>query len=120
LDVEAASSAKEAESLLLPVQVHAACAHESVGRNGVRSDGSKHAKQQRRDLCIKAGRKERNGNGSWRTSWRCRAHPDVHVCKSRDRPCVAEHLANVASASQCGPTSPPCSTDFNRFPFIYY
>jgi hypothetical protein len=97
--VEAASSARDAESLLSPVQVYTACAHESVGRNGVRSDGSKYTKQQRCDMCIKAGRKERNGSGSWRTSWRCRAHPDVHICKSRDRPCVAEHLANIANGS---------------------
>jgi hypothetical protein len=118
LDIEAASSAKEAGSLLSPVQVFTACAHESVGRNGVRSDGSKHTKQQRCDLCIKAGRKEPNGSGSWRTSWRCRAHPDVRVCKSRDRPCMAEHLANVASGSQHGPMLPPRSADFNRFPFV--
>jgi hypothetical protein len=66
-------------------------------------------------LCVKAGRKEPNGSGSWRASWRCRAHPDVHVCKSRDRPCMAEHLANVASGSWHGQMSPPRSTDFNRF-----
>ena len=103
LDMEAASSVQEAESLLSPVQVHAACAHESVGRNGVRAGGGACNKQQRRDLCVKAGRKESNnkkpGAGSWRASWRCRAHPDVYVSKSRDRPCVAEHLANVANES---------------------
>ena len=32
LDMEVASSAKEAASLLSPVQVYTACAHESVGR----------------------------------------------------------------------------------------
>jgi hypothetical protein len=99
LDLEMASSAKEAASLLSPAQVCTACAHESVGRNGVRSGGGKCAKQQRCDLCVKAGRKEPNGSGSWHASWRCRAHPDVHVCKSRDRPCMVEHLANIANGS---------------------
>ena len=99
LDMEVASSAKEAASLLSPVQVYTACAHESVGRNGVRSGGGKYTKQQRCDMCIAAGRKEPSGSGSWRTSWRCRAHPDVHICKSSDRPCMAEHLAMVANGS---------------------
>ena len=92
----------------------------SADNQAVRSGGGKYTKQQRCDMYIAAGRKEPSGSGSWRTSWRCRAHPDVHICKSGDRPCMAEHLAMVANGSQCGPMLPPRSADFNRFPFIYY
>jgi hypothetical protein len=80
LDVVQCRADQANDNLYCRREVHTACAHESVGRSGVRSDGSKYTKQQRRVSCIEAGRKERNGSGAWRASWRCRAHPDVHIC----------------------------------------
>ena len=99
LDTETAAAVSEAESFLSPVHAYTSCAHEPIGRNGTRSDGSKYTNQQRCDACSKAGRKEKNGKGAWKTSWRCRAHPDICLCKSSNRPCMAEHLANIANGS---------------------
>jgi hypothetical protein len=96
LDRDADESSSEVQpDLMSPVAEFTICARTSMGRNGVRSNGEKHTNQQRFKHCSARGRKDKH-NHAWKTSWRCRAHPNAHTCKSKDRPCVTEHMAGIA------------------------
>jgi hypothetical protein len=58
LDRDAGESSSEVQpDLMSPVAEFTICAHASTGRNGVRSNGEKHANQQRRECCSARGRR---------------------------------------------------------------
>ena len=101
LDLDGANeSPSEAQAgLVSPVQEFTICAHASLGRNGVRANGDKHTNQQRCKHCSLCGRKGKT-NRAHKTSWCCRAHPNTFTCKSKDRPCMAEHIAEIADLGE--------------------
>jgi hypothetical protein len=96
LDLDADESSSEVQpDLMSPVAEFTICAHTSIGRNGVRSNGQKCTNQQRCKCCSARGRKDKH-NHAHKTSWCCRARPNTCTCKSKDRPCMAEHVAETA------------------------
>jgi hypothetical protein len=100
LDLDADESSSEAQpDLMSPVQEFTICAHASVGKNGVRSNDEKHTNQQRFKHCSLRGRKNKHKHAH-KTSWCCRARPDARTCKYRDRPCMAEHMAEIADLGE--------------------
>jgi hypothetical protein len=98
LDVEELDPSSD--PIMSPTPEFTACAHKSIGRNGKRKDGTAYTNQQRCKYCVLAGRKESNSGRAIRTSWCCRAHPGTFICKSSERPCMAEHLVDIANADE--------------------
>ena len=60
-----------------------------LGKEG-KSKGKVKTTQGRCHMCVKRGNKMADGRAT-RTSWRCKAHPDVHICAGHSGPCLALH-----------------------------